>query len=115
MTVPSFHAAMTIEELLDGEARHRDIEQSRKLAMAAGLTKSSRQLRDTWEKNPEAYTTLLKGAVAAYEQNELVEELLRGAMARLASIVTDSDPELLKVVMSIIGSGGKEGDLYNFP
>jgi len=36
-----FTAAMTSEELLSGETRYADNEQSRKLAMAAGLTMSS--------------------------------------------------------------------------
>ncbi len=36
-----FTAAMTISEPQMGEARHSDAEPSRKLVMAAGLTKSS--------------------------------------------------------------------------
>ncbi|MEZ5490902.1 MAG: hypothetical protein R3F50_11365 [Gammaproteobacteria bacterium] len=87
----NFHASMSNEELLAGENRHLIIEQSRKLAMAAGLTKSSEQLMETWEKDPETYTTLLKGAIAAYEQNELIEELLRGAVTRLVSVVDTDD------------------------
>ena len=86
-----FHAAMTEEELLDGEARHSEIEQSRKLVMAAGLTKNSNQLSEVWESDPESYQILLRGAVAAYDQNVLVEELLRGAIARLVSVVDQGD------------------------
>ncbi|MEZ5490262.1 MAG: hypothetical protein R3F50_08080 [Gammaproteobacteria bacterium] len=87
MIKPEFQAAMTEDELLEGEERHQTIEQSRTLAMAAGLIKSSDELRETWAADPEAYKTLLNGAVAAYEHNELVEELLRGAIARLVSVV----------------------------
>ena len=79
MTNMSFHAAMTKDELLDGEKRQHTIEQSRKLAMASGLTKSSNQLRDTWEKNPETCRTLLKGAIArlvsVIEQDDTQSEL----------------------------------------
>jgi hypothetical protein len=39
-----FTATMTSEELVLGEARHCDAEPSRRLAMAAGLTKSSQFL-----------------------------------------------------------------------
>jgi len=67
-----FTAAMTTKEMEDGETRHGEIELSRKLAMAAGLTKSSDELRKVWDSNQEAYLTLLKEAVAAYEQNKLV-------------------------------------------
>ena len=77
---------------MDGEARHAEIEQSRKMAMAAGLTKSSDQLREVWESDPESYKTLLQCAVAAYEQNWLVEELLRWAIARLVSVVDKNIP-----------------------
>jgi hypothetical protein len=48
-----FTAAMTSEELLLGEARHSDAEPSRRLAMAAGLTKSSDELNKAWEHNPQ--------------------------------------------------------------
>ncbi len=98
----TFTAAMTSEEMQSGEARHARIEPSRKLAMAAGLTKSSDELRDVWDSDQEAYLTLLKGAVAAYEQNELVEELLRGAIGRLCSVVDDADSELLQSVENIL-------------
>ena len=36
---------MIIEELLDGAAHDQEVEHSRKLAMAAGLTKSSEELK----------------------------------------------------------------------
>jgi len=94
---------MTTEEMQSGEARHAKIEPSRKLAMAAGLTKSSDDLREVWESDKEAYLTLLKGAVAAYEQNQLVEELLRGAIGRLVSVIgqDEADPELLEAAIAI--------------
>jgi len=104
-----FTAAMTDEELRDGEAHHAEVEQSRKLAMAAGLTKTSDELRKVWEEDRESYLTLLRGAVAAYEQNELVEELLRGAMARLVSVVDDTDP-ITRIAASIIAPGNAEDE-----
>ena len=63
---------MTDQEYLDGEVRHKDQEQSRKLSMAAGLTKSSDELGEAWKKDPELFLTTLSGAIAAYEQNNLV-------------------------------------------
>ena len=53
----NFTAAMTEEELLFGEARHRSEEPSRRLAMTAGLTKSSEELSRAWEQDPELYMT----------------------------------------------------------
>lgn len=91
MIISEFQGAMTNEELLDGEIRHNGIEQSRKLVMAVGLTRSSHQLRSTWEKDPKTYTALLISAVSGYEQYQLVEELLRGAIARLVSIIDPND------------------------
>ena len=41
---------MTDQELIDCEARNEKAEQPRKLAMAAGLTKNSDELRQAWEK-----------------------------------------------------------------
>jgi hypothetical protein len=61
-----FSAAMTTEEFLQGEALHCESEPSRELAMAAGLTKSSKELEKAWKKNPELFLTTLSGAIAAY-------------------------------------------------
>ena len=108
MITSDFTAAMTSQELQDGEARHQENEQSRKLSMAAGLTKSSAELKQVWEKDPELFLTTLKGAIAAYEQNELVEELLRGAIARLVSIVDDTESELVEAAMAIVMSDESE-------
>ena len=93
-----FEPAMTQKELLDGEKLHLEIEETRKLVMAAGLTKSSVELEESWDIDPETYTTLLKGAVAAYEHNELLEELLRSSVARLVWVTDKNDitPELLE-------------------
>lgn len=51
----AFSAAMTDEEFLSGETRHQKAEQSRKLAMAAGLTKTSEKLKQVWESNPQLF------------------------------------------------------------
>ena len=91
-----FVAAMTEKELLTGEARHREAEPSRRLAMAAGLTKSSDELKQTWEKNPGLYLTTPKGTIAAYDENKNVKELLIGSIARLVSVV-DTDEEAEEV------------------
>lgn len=93
MTDSHFQAAMTEDEMLDGEARHAEIEQSRRLAMTAGLIKSSDELRGVWDSDSDTYQTLLNGAVAAYEQNILVEELLRSAIGRLVSVVDEDQVE----------------------
>ena len=55
--------------------------------MAAGLTKSSNELKEVWEADPELYMVTLKGAITAYDENKNLEELLVGAIARLASVV----------------------------
>ena len=65
-----FEAAMSSEELLAGETRHAPGEQSRRLAMAAALTKSSDELKLAWEVDPDLYLTTLKGAIAAHSENK---------------------------------------------
>ena len=57
---------MTITDLQTGEIRHKNAELSRKLAMAAGLTKSSDELKLAWEADPELYMVTLKGAIAGF-------------------------------------------------
>ena len=86
-----FTAAMTNEEFLAGESRHESAEQSRKLAMAIGLTKSSNELKESWEANPERYMVILNAAIEAYEENRNLEEVLVGTLARLASVVDRDD------------------------
>jgi len=108
MITSDFTAAMTDQELLDGEALNVKAEQSRKLAMVAGLTKSSDELRQAWRKDPELFLTTLNGAIAAYEQNDLVEELLRGAIARLVSIVDETESELVEAAMAIVMNNESE-------
>ena len=102
MISSEFPADMTEKELLDGEDHHQAAEQSRKLSMATGLTKSSDELRRAWEKDPELFLATLSGAVAAYRQNDLLEELLRGAITRLVSIVEDTESELVEAAMAIV-------------
>ena len=98
----SFTAAMTSEELLTGEARHSSEEQSRRLAMAAGLTKSSKELAQAWKQDPELYMTTLKAAIAAYEENKSVEELLVGAIARLVSVAEGGEDDVVERAMEIV-------------
>ena len=101
----NFAAAMTEDQYSAGEARYQATEPSRKLAMVAGLTRSSDELQKVWESDEKTYLTLLKGAIAAYEQNQLVEELLRGAIARLVSVVDSADPEVFEAATAIVGTG----------
>jgi hypothetical protein len=96
-----FTAAMTYEEFLFGEDRHSDAEPSRRLAMAAGLTKSSEGLAEAWKNSPELFLTTLSGAIAAYEDCKNTEELLRGCLARLVSVV-DEDSDEVNRAMEII-------------
>lgn len=99
-----FTAAMSSEELLAGEARHTSTEQSRKLAMAAGLTKSYDELNQAWQQNPSLYLVALSGAIAAYDENKNIEELLVGCIARLASVV-DENCDLVDRAMEIVRAG----------
>ncbi len=49
--------------------------------------------------------------MAAYEQNALVEELLRGAIARLISVIDDDDEtnsDLINAAMEIVMTGEPE-------
>jgi hypothetical protein len=89
-----FTAAMTSEEFLSGEDRHSDAELSRRLAMAAGLTKSSEELAEAWVDNPELFKVTLRGAIAAYDDCKNVEELLLGCLARLVSVVDEDSDEV---------------------
>ncbi|NQV69265.1 MAG: hypothetical protein HQ498_04485 [Pseudohongiella sp.] len=95
-----FAASMTEQELLAGESRHQEAEPSRKLAMAAGLLKSSDELKHAWETDPELFLAALQGAVAAYEDYKNVEELLVGALTRLISVV-DADSTVVDRAMEI--------------
>jgi hypothetical protein len=107
-----FIAAMTDEDFLAGEIRHQESESSRKLSMAAGLTKSSEQLKQTRNKNPELYLMALKGAIAAFEDNENVKELLVGSIARLVSVIDTDDEKVSNIVdraMEIISDNSVAG------
>ena len=52
------------------------------------------------------YLTTLTGAVEAYDENRGLEELLVGAIARLASVV-DQDDDVMERVLEIVSSGPK--------
>ncbi len=91
MITNDFEAEMPLHDFLKGEARHKEAEQSRMLAMTAGLTKSSKELEEAYEKNPELYLVALKGAIAAYEDCKNIEELLLSSLARLVSVVEEGD------------------------
>ena len=100
-----FLAAITREAFLEGEARHQEAEQSRQLAMSAGLSKSSSELQEIWDQDPELYLVTLKGAIAAYEENKNVQELLISCIARLASVVEeqgDANSALIDKAVEIV-------------
>lgn len=74
--------------------------------MAAGLTKSSDELAEAWEQDRELYMTTLEAAIASYEDNETLEELLRGAVARLVSVIDeDGIGDVVERAMEIVGDG----------
>lgn len=98
----SFTAAITSSDLLAGEARHSDIEPSRKLAMTAGLTKSSEELARAWQSDPELYMTTLKAAIAAYDANKTIAELLVSSVARLVSVVDGGGGVVVERAMEIV-------------
>lgn len=102
MIYSTFAAAMTEQELAIGEARHSKGESSRRLAMTAGLTKDSEELSEAWELNSKPYLTVLKGAIAAYEDNKALEDLLIGCIARLASVVDGEYDGVVERAMEII-------------
>ena len=70
--------------------------------MAAGLTKSSDELSRAWEQDSKLYITTLKGAIAAYEENKSLEEMLLGTVARLASVLGEEGGEVAEKAMEII-------------
>ena len=59
--------------------------------MSAGLSKSNSELEEIWDQDPELYLVTLKGAIAAYEENKNVWELLISCIARLASVVKEQE------------------------
>lgn len=93
-----FEASMTMKELVEGEIRHNSEEESRRVAMAAGLARSSAVLTQAWGHDPELYIVTLKGAIRAYEENTNLEELLRGCIARLISVVDTEDGDVEQVI-----------------
>jgi|TARA_B110000240_G_C13402850_1_gene411770 hypothetical protein len=99
MLTNTFAAVMTPEQLLTGESRHSSEEPSRRLAMAAGLTKSSEELQRAWQDDPSLYLTTLK---AAYEDNKTIEELLVSSAARLVSAVDGGGGVVVDRAMEIV-------------
>lgn len=95
----SFQAAMTEKELHEGEQRYSKAEKSRKLAMAAGLTKNSDELLKVWTNDQAKYATVLEAAINAYEDNESLEELLRACVARLVSVVDTEEGSIGDLVV----------------
>lgn len=51
MLTSSFQPALTEAELLEGEKRYCQEQSSRRLAMAAGLTKGSDELAEAWQQD----------------------------------------------------------------
>ena len=82
-------------------------EQSRKLAMAIALTKSSEELQRAWQGDHSLYLTALSGAIAAYEDNKNIEELLVGCIARLVSVVEEGS-DVVDRAVDIIKSYSSE-------
>jgi len=104
MITNDFTAAMSSEELQAGEARHHAAEQSRRLAMAAGLTKSSDDLSLAWAQDRGHYLLNLKAAVTAYNENKNIEELLITTIARLISVVDVEGDEVVEMAMEIVSA-----------
>ena len=54
------------------------------------------------EKDSELYLTTLKAAIATYEENKNIEELLVSTVARLVSVVDGGGDEVVERAMEII-------------
>lgn len=108
MIINNFTAAMSKEELFSGEKRYQEAEKSRRLAMNAGLTKSSEELNRAWKKDKDLYIIALSGAIAAYEENKNLEELLLGAIARLVSVIDQEGYEAVDTAMTILRENSAE-------
>lgn len=93
-----FEAAMTKAEFEQGEIGHHSIEKCRRLIMAAGLTKSSEELREVCRGDMASHAELLKLALEATEHYANVIDLLSGCVARIYDIYQEFehlDPMLL--------------------
>lgn len=87
-----------------GVARHMKEGRLHRLAMAAGLTKSSDELKLAWEVDPGLYLTTLKGANAAYDENKTLEGVLVACIARMASMVDQDDDVIDRAVEIVVAS-----------
>jgi hypothetical protein len=99
-----FDAAMSPQDFIEGEARHKEAEESRMFALTIGLTKSSEELEQAYRDDRELYLVALKEAIEAYENCKNIEELLIGSLARLVSVVEESD-DVTDRIMEIVRQG----------
>ena len=102
MPTNNFDAVMSLQELQTGELRLSGITQSRRMAMAAGLTKSSEGLTEAYRLNKDLYLASLQAAIAAYEENKQLEVLLVSTIARLASVTDVENSSVVMKALAII-------------
>ena len=85
-----FEAAMTEDEFTTGELFHLEADTRRRIAMNAGLTKSSEQLLQIYERDAEAFLEMISLGDSTLDHFQNLMELLTGAVARLSSIATQN-------------------------
>lgn len=84
-----FAAAMSEDDFTTGEMFHLETDKRRRLVMVAGLTKSSRQLRQIHEEGPTEYPKMLALGIEAYEHYENTLSLIASSLARLNAIAEE--------------------------
>lgn len=78
-----FEAAMSEDELENGELIHMEMERYRRIAMVTGITKSSDDLRKIIDKDSKGYMDVLELSATAVEHYLNTIEMLLGGIERL--------------------------------
>lgn len=84
-----FQAAFSKKNLEEGELKHADVEQLRKISMFAGLAHSSKELELLCSDNPRAFRNALKSGIQSIEHYQNVLSLLENAILRIYSIAAN--------------------------
>jgi hypothetical protein len=94
---------MSQDDFTTGELFHLEAEQRRHLLMATGLTKSSAELRQVINNNPEEYLEILSVGISAFEHYENLLGLVVSSLARLNYIAEEYGNEPSDILRRIIG------------
>ncbi len=85
-----FDSAMTIHELELGEFKHLQLDKIRRVSMIAGLTKTADEMKDAYQRDPNAVWAAIDFAVQAHDHYSNLIEMIETTVARLYSVTDDS-------------------------